>query len=300
MKKLLDVCKEAKGFAVPAPSVYSLDTVEAVYETARKLKSPVILMVWDGGKEWIEKIGNIVKFVDKKYPDVPACLHLDHGASFDSEVYAIRCGYTSVMADRSTLPFDENADYVAKLVEIAHVSNVTVEAELGHVGQATEYEETRDSGLTRPEEAAEFVKRTGVDCLAVAVGTSHGLYKGTPKIDFELLKILEKEVNVPLVIHGGSGSGDDNFREMIKIGIQKVNLCSDLFKGGTNGVKKAYAEGITNYMHYFDYHNTSWKEVLESYINLFDSKDKSYLYQDYLAKPEEKYYEKEEIVATDR
>ena len=136
------------------------------------------------------------------------------------------------MVDRSTLSFEDNVAQVADVVRIAHAVGVSVEAELGHVGQGVEYEATRDAGLTHPEEAAEFVERTGVDCLAVAVGTSHGVYKGTPHLEFDLLSTLASDLEIPLVLHGGSGTGDENLRRAVKTGIQKVNLYTDLGEAG--------------------------------------------------------------------
>lgn len=132
------------------------------------------------------------------------------------------------MIDRSKLPFEENVREVREVVRIAHAMGVSVEAELGHVGTGTEYDKTRDSGLTHKEEARRFVEETGVDALAVAVGTSHGVYKGTPKLEFELLREIASLVTVPLVLHGGSGTGDENLKKCIACGIQKINLFTDM------------------------------------------------------------------------
>ena len=141
------------------------------------------------------------------------------------------------MVDRSELPFEENVREVTEIVKIAHALNVSVEAELGHVGQGCEYEQTREAGLTNKDEAVEYVRRTGADCLAVSVGTSHGPYKGTPKLDFELLAALDKLVEIPLVLHGGSGTGDENLAKAVQTGIQKVNLCTDLSTAGLEAMK---------------------------------------------------------------
>ena len=143
------------------------------------------------------------------------------------------------MVDRSTLPYEQNVAESKEIVKIAHAVGVSVEAELGHVGQGVEYEATRDAGLTHPEEAVSFVEETGVDCLAVAVGTSHGAYKGTPHLEFDLLETIAKSVDVPLVLHGGSGTGDDLIAKAIKCGIQKVNLWTDLSQASNMAVKEA-------------------------------------------------------------
>ena len=145
------------------------------------------------------------------------------------------------MVDRSTLSFEDNVAQVADVVRIAHAVGVSVEAELGHVGQGVEYEATRDAGLTHPEEAAEFVERTGVDCLAVAVGTSHGVYKGTPHLEFDLLATLANDLEIPLVLHGGSGTGDENLQRAVKTGIQKVNLYTDLGEAWLQALKREIA-----------------------------------------------------------
>ena len=228
MKKLLDVAKKEGGFAVPAPNVFSMETTEAAYQAAREMQAPVILNVWDAGAEWIEKQANLALYFEKKYPDVIAALNLDHGQSYDSEVAAIRSGFTSVMSDRSMMSFEQNVEQVKRIVDTAHAVNVSVEAELGHVGQGYEYEQTRDAWLTNLDEAVAYVEQTQCDCLAVAVGTSHGAYKGTPRLDFALLEKLNSLVSVPLVLHGGSGTGDENLAKAVAVGIQKVNLCTDL------------------------------------------------------------------------
>lgn len=153
-------------------------------------------------------------------------------------VSAIRFGFSSVMIDRSMVPYEENVREVAEIVKIAHAVGVSVEAELGHVGQGFEYEETRNAGLTNPEEAVSFVKETGIDCLAVAVGTSHGVYKGKPHLEFDLLSELSEKIQIPLVLHGGSGTGDDNLAKAVCCGIQKVNLFTDLSNAGLKSLMK--------------------------------------------------------------
>ncbi len=238
MKELLVAAKEG-GYAVPAPNVFNKESVEAAFNAALELRSPVVLDV--GYAMGIEETGRLAQYYGSKHPEVPWALNLDHGGPFEHVILAIRSGYSSVMVDRSTLSFEDNAAQVAEVVRIAHAVGVSVEAELGHVGQGIEYEKTRDAGLTRPEEAQEFVERTGVDCLAVAVGTSHGAYKGTPHLEFDLLKTLHDEVEIPLVLHGGSGTGDDNLQRAVKAGIQKVNLYTDLGEAWLEAMKHEIA-----------------------------------------------------------
>lgn len=225
MKDILTKAK-ADGYGVVAPNVFNRESVEACFQIASEVRSPLILdVVVEHG---IEESAYIAKYYERKFPEVPVALNLDHGSNYDQLMLAIRSGYTSIMVDRSTLPFDENVREVSEAVKMAHSLKMSVEAELGHVGQGFEYEKTRDAGLTRPEEATRFVELTGVDCLAVAVGSSHGVYVGEPRIEFDLLDILAKEVPVPLVLHGGSGTGDKNLAEAVRHGIQKVNMFTDL------------------------------------------------------------------------
>lgn len=282
MGQLLQDAKK-RGYGVAAPNVWSLNTARAAFEAAKELKAPVILDA--AGVHKIEETADAVKFYEKKFPEVVAALNLDHGGSFEEIVAAIRLGFSSVMVDRSTLSFEENVREVSEIVKIAHAVGVSVEAELGHVGQGFEYEATRDAGLTRKEEAVEFVQKTGVDALAVSVGTSHGTYKGTPKLEFGLLKELSDMVEVPLVLHGGSGTGDDNLKKAVETGIQKVNLCTDLSNAGLEAMKEYLAVDYDSIKkdgalgefgnpdaNMFDMSNAmadGYKEKLKHYMRLF-------------------------------
>lgn len=229
MDQILRKAKKG-GYGVAAPNVWDRFTVKSAFEAAMELKAPVVIDC--AGIHDIEETSDLVKFYEKKFPEVTAALNLDHGGDFEEIVAAVRFGFSSVMVDRSTLSLEENIKEVKEIVKIAHASGISVEAELGHVGQGFEYEQTRDSGLTRKEEAARFVEETEVDCLAVSVGTSHGTYKGTPKLEFGLLSELHTLLEIPLVLHGGSGTGDENLKKAVQTGIQKVNLCTDLSNAG--------------------------------------------------------------------
>lgn len=279
------ILRKAKkeGYGVAAPNVWSGVTVKSVFEAAKELKAPIIFDC--AGIHSLEETVDMVRFYERKFPGVSGALNLDHGGSFEEIVTAVRCGCTSVMVDRSTLPFEENVREVSEIVKIAHAVGVSVEAELGHVGQGFEYESTRDAGLTRKEEAMEFVKQTGVDCLAVSVGTSHGTYKGTPKLEFELLRELHEMLPIPLVLHGGSGTGDDNLKKAVETGIQKVNLCTDLSNAGLEELKKYLGVDYDSMVkdgslgefgnpsaNMYDAGNAmgkGYKELLKHYITLF-------------------------------
>lgn len=217
---------KAGGYGVAAPDAYNSQSVEACFRAAVSLKAPIILSCL--GTTHMEETAELTRFYSRMYPEAVVALHLDHGGPFEQIMGALRCGYSSVMIDRSKLPFDDNVREVREVVRIAHAMGVPVEAELGHVGTGTEYETTRDSGLTHKDEAQRFVAETGVDALAVAVGTSHGVYRGTPRLEFDLLRDLAGLVSVPLVLHGGSGTGDENLKRCIACGIQKINLFTDM------------------------------------------------------------------------
>lgn len=239
MRQMLDRAK-AEKYAVAAPNTFNVETVEAAFQAASELKSPVIIDC--AGVHGIELIAELTRFYDKRYPEVPVALNLDHGSTYEEAIRAIKAGFTSVMADRSTLPYEDNVAQVKEIVRAAHAVGVSVEAELGHVGMGFEYDKTRDGGLTDPDEAVRFVKETDIDCLAVAVGTSHGSYKGEPRIEFDRLAVMHRRIDIPLVLHGGSGTGDDNLRRAVETGIQKVNLFTDLSNRGI-GFMRVYLTG---------------------------------------------------------
>lgn len=261
LDKILGKAKR-EGYGVAAPDAYSSASVMACFQAADNQKAPLIISCL--GTTNMEETGENVKFYAKKYPDTVVALHLDHGGGFEEIMLALRSGYTSVMIDRSKLPFEENVREVREVVRIAHAMGVSVEAELGHVGTGTEYDTTRDSGLTHKEEAQRFVEETGVDALAVAVGTSHGIYKGTPRLEFELLKEIAALVEVPLVLHGGSGTGDDNLKKCIDCGIQKINLFTDMANPA--------GEAMVNYMRGED----SEDPDIAGALKMFSGKKKNY------------------------
>ncbi len=232
-----------KGYGVAAPNVFDGESVRVCFEAAVELRGPMIIDA--GGNLDIEYIADAVRFYSRRFPEVPAALNLDHGRDFETAAKAVRAGFTSVMIDRSTAPFEDNVRETAEVVRMAHAVGVSVEAELGHVGQGANYEVDKQIGLTVPEEVADFVERTGVDCLAVAIGNAHGLYAGTPKLELDRLAAIREVTSIPLVLHGGSSTGDDNLRNAIKHGISKVNLGTDLARAGTKAARD-YLDGNVN------------------------------------------------------
>ena len=173
--------------------------------------------------------------------DIPIALHLDHGADFEICKSCIDGGFTSVMIDGSTFHL-KKCGKTKEIVAYAHERNVTVEAEIGHVGEGDSYHVEGNTMLTTPEEAKKFVEQTGVDSLAVSIGTAHGEYKGIPHLNFERLQEIATEVPIPLVLHGGSGSGDENLSKAVELGIAKVNICTDLLNAARDNTKDGYAE----------------------------------------------------------
>ena len=230
MKELLTIAKENK-FAVPAFNIGSLEILRAVMEVAEETNSPVILEIHPLEIEYLTDpfVLTVKEYAHKS--KVPVVIHMDHGSNIYDVMRSIKNGYTSVMIDASNLPYEENVALTKQVVELAHKVNVSVEAEIGTIGAMNYETEGVDNVLyTDPEQAKDFVKRTGIDCLAVAIGTAHGLYPKnfTPKLNLELLKILNKEVNIPLVLHGGSGNQDEEVTASVSLGVSKVNISSDV------------------------------------------------------------------------
>jgi len=219
------------GIAVAAFNVHNMETIQAVVEGAAEERAPVVVQTTPGTLKHagIPFIAACVKVAAELF-DVPVALHLDHCQSFETVIQCIRHGYTSVMIDGSMLSYAENVALVKKVVEVAHSVGVAVEAELGRVGGAEDYLSVDEcqAAFTVPDEARDFVEATGIDTLAVAIGTAHGIYKGEPKLDFERLSAIRATVDVPLVLHGASGVPDQSIREAVRRGISKINIATEL------------------------------------------------------------------------
>lgn len=275
MKELL-VRASKENYAIPAPNVGMELEARAMIEAAEEMNSPIILDVGFKQNPDIELYG---RFLTRLAEDssVPIALNLDHGKFFSHCIMAIRGGFTSIMVDRSTLPFEENVKEVSELVKIAHSIGVSVEAELGHVGMGAQYDIDRDAGLTDPSMAKEFIQRTGIDCLAVAIGTAHGAYAGTPHLDFERLAQIKEIVGAdyPLVLHGGSGTGDEALARVAKMGINKINVSNENYKAAALGIEAAKLSGNAYYSLYRTAKQAE-KEHMMKLIELFGSKDKAW------------------------
>lgn len=239
---LLDAQKN--GYAVGAFNVENMEMVQAVVAAAQELESPVIMQTTPSTVKYADLAYFYVNAkVAAEMASVPVVMHLDHGNSFELAMRAYRTGYTSIMIDGSHESYEDNIKVSRAVADACHPGGVPVEAELGKVGGK---EDDLDGGegdpYTDPQEAAEFVKRTGVDSLAVAIGTAHGVYKGEPKLDLDRLSEIRKVVDIPLVLHGTSGVPDETVKECVKRGICKVNYATDLRIAFSKGVKAVMAE----------------------------------------------------------
>ena len=218
------------GYAVGAFEVWNLESVQAVVAAAEGLSQPVILQVgpYEADYAGLEDISHIV-FFHARRARVPVAIHLDHGDTLERVMQCISCGFTSVMLDVSHLPYAENVAATKEVVRVAHASGVSVEGELGRIGgeEAGIDVTNEDVHLTNPVQALDFVNETGIDALAVAIGTVHGFYKSKPNIRLGLLEEIAERVPIPIVLHGGSGTPDSDVRKAISIGIAKVNVCTE-------------------------------------------------------------------------
>lgn len=284
MKEMLAVA-DKNGFAVPAFNIGSEAILKGVIESANEKDAPVILAIHPTELEFLGD-SFIKTCIEEAYKSkVPMVIHLDHGGKFEEVLRAIHCGFTSVMIDASHLAYEENVAITKKVVEVAKPLNVSVEAELGTIGTTGESYEggTSDIIYTDPTLAKDFVSKTGIDSLAVAIGTAHGIYPKNmkPKLKLDLLKTIRDTVDIPLVLHGGSSNPDDEIAASVKIGISKINISSDIKFAFYKKCREVLAE------------NPKWiepnaiyppcieamKEVVEFKMSLFNDIGKASLYR---------------------
>jgi ketose-bisphosphate aldolase len=233
MKEMLVKAQVGK-YAVPHFNVWNVEMLEGARDAAEECSSPVILSFGTGFIKNTE-IDHFASMMISMARDakVPACVHWDHGRNFGIVQHAVDIGFTSVMIDASANPLDLNIRLTKEVVEAFQHRGIPVEAELGHVGAETKYEEALASyGYTDPDQAREFIEGTGADALAVAIGNMHGVYSSEPKIDFGILERVRNAVDVPLVLHGASGIGDADVRRAISLGCTKINIHTELGQAG--------------------------------------------------------------------
>ncbi|UDM75410.1 class II fructose-bisphosphate aldolase [Vagococcus fluvialis] len=269
-----DILVKAKreGYAVPAPNFIDLDSARVFVETAEKWKKPLILPFAQAHESILslEEVSLIGKYLGEK-SSMPVVLHLDHGEDVDFIKRAITLGFTSVMIDASQASFEENVKITKEVVAFAHQHNVTVEAELGHVGAGQNYENhgLTDSIYTEVEDVLAFIEQTNIDSLAISIGTAHGQYKGIPKLNFERLAEISEMTETPLVLHGGSSSGDDNLERCALNGISKINIFTDFLTGAFNKINENEPK---DYLEVKALANEGMTEVLEHYFKVFHTK----------------------------
>jgi len=234
---------QQEGYAVPAFNIHNLETLQDVVETAAELRSPLIVAGTPGTFSYAG-VGNIVAIASElaRSWNHPLAIHLDHHESVSDIEAKVSAGIRSVMIDGSHLPFTDNIALVKRVTDYCHRYDVSVEAELGRLGGQEDdlIVDGKDALYTHPEQAREFVEKTGIDSLAVAIGTAHGLYTAEPKLDFERLAEIRQCVDIPLVLHGASGLPPQDIKRAITLGICKVNVATEL--------KIAFADALKNYL----------------------------------------------------
>ncbi|WP_019536803.1 class II fructose-bisphosphate aldolase [Paenibacillus ginsengihumi] len=240
---LVEARKE--GYGVAAFNVHTLEMLQAVAEAAEESRSPLILQTTVGTVKHlgIDYIVGAAKAAAKR-ASVPIALHLDHCQDFDLILKCMHAGYTSVMIDQSMHPFERNVEMTKKVVEVARALNVNVEAELGKVGGVEDdiHVDEDAAALADPEECQRFVELTGVTTLAPAIGTAHGIYKGEPKIDFDRIQQIAARVDVPLVLHGGSGIPGDHVKRCVSLGMAKMNVATEIKNAFSLALQRSFAE----------------------------------------------------------
>ena len=283
-KEILSVANQ-HGFAVPAFNAGSGQLLEAVMQACEELQSPVMIAIHPDELSFLTD-----SFVDQvkyyaNHTKLPVCIHLDHGASYEQVIHAIQLGFTSVMIDASHLPYEENVVITQKVVAAAHPVGVSVEAELGTIGDTGN---SIEGGVTEviytdPDVAQDFVERTGTDSLAVAIGTAHGIYPKNikPHLRHDILEEITKKVSIPLVLHGGSSNPDEEIAKAVKMGINKINISSDIKIVFANRLREQLNSGDSEMREpnvLFPPCMLETKKVAEDKIRLFNSANKAQLY----------------------
>ena len=243
------------GRAIPSPDFVDSNSVRAFVRTAEELNAPIILSFAEVHQDHLslEEAADLGLFYAKR-ATVPVALHLDHGTSLETVQKAIDLGFTSVMIDASAKSLQDNIAITRDVTQLAHEKGITVEAEIGHVGSEDDSgpHGVSDQGYTEVSAAEEMLRETGVDMLAVAVGTAHGKYKGTPHINFQRLQELNEALHLPLVLHGGSGTGDENLSRCAKLGVCKVNLYTDFIVSALDAVYEQHPDHWLTLLHTSD------------------------------------------------
>ena len=273
--KILFQKAQKEHFAIPSANFVDMEGIKAHVKCAEEMGLPLIIAVAES------HLGDNINLEDaalvgRKYAKeakVPIVLHLDHGESVETCKKAIDLGFSSVMIDASMKSFEENVATTREVVEYAHARGVVVEAEIGHVASNFNQNDT-ETLYTTAEEAAEFAKQSGCDSLAISIGTAHGVYKAKaiPEISFEALASIRQATNVPLVLHGGSGSGDDNLNRCAREGICKVNVYTDLYLEAMKDIKTVEGTGAADYITLVGEIHKGLNDCLKHYYKVFETK----------------------------
>ncbi|WP_371370698.1 ketose-bisphosphate aldolase [Sporomusa aerivorans] len=271
MKELLQDARRRK-YAVGGFNVFNFETLGAVVEVAEELKTPLVLGIPERLFKFVD-VDTLSAAMNKaaQRASVPIALHLDHGYTYEGVMKAIRWGFTSVMFDGSALSFEDNLKRTKEITRIAHSLGVSVEGELGYVGCYDNNKDINEENLVKPEMAHNFVERTKVDALAVAVGTCHGIYRGGPKLNFSRLSELNSTIDVPLVMHGGSKLTKEDYQSSIKSGITKVNIATDMSMAAGDTIRAELAKNQSaNYIHLMSMVKKGVKDSVRRYMLSFD------------------------------
>lgn len=277
MRDILLPAKEG-DYGVGFFNAVNVEMARAIIETAEELHAPVMV----GTAEILLPVMGLERVAEYLIPmakkaSVPVCVHYDHGLTFERCMEALNLGFTSIMYDCSTACYEENVEKVAEIVKICHAVHVTVEGELGHVGDnaGSGKLENPSDYFTDPETARDFAAKTGIDALAVAIGNAHGDYTFPPKLDFERIRTIAEKTNLPLVLHGGSGLSDEDFQKAVKLGVSKINIFTDIDKAGKRGLEAGIAAGKKSMMELIPYEIAEMKKVVKEKILLFGSDAKA-------------------------
>ncbi len=278
MKYILDAANR-DGYAVMAVNTINMEMARAVITAAAEEHSPIIVQLGKGQMTKHAHPDDVIPMIQDmaRRVDVPVCLNLDHGPDFEAELDAMHRGFTNVMIDASSLPFEENVRRTRQIVDLAHARGISVEAELGHVGMAADGDDQSADMYTNVAQAVEFVERTGIDALAVAIGTAHGKYPEgyVPKLDFDRLAELKAALKMPLVLHGGSGSGEANIRKAVAGGINKINVYTDVSRVAGKAMQERWAqEPGTDLINIMMAAESAIKEYVKGYIRMIGSNDR--------------------------
>lgn len=276
MKNLLEKARR-EHYGIGAFNIFNVESMEALIEIAEEKRSPVIIAYYEGLKENMNI--ETIAVVGKKLAEnakVPVVLHLDHGQSYEYCITALRNGFSSIMIDASIYPLEENIAITKKAVGACRHLGVTVEAELGHVGTGSTYgAENDDSYKTIPEEVERFIQETDVDALAVSIGNAHGAYRSEPKIDHERMIQLNQVSSIPLVLHGGSGISDNDFRQLVKEGICKINIGTEFMTGASKAIIDSINEGKESILDFCLASKEGAKKVAAIRMDVFGSSGKA-------------------------